>query len=93
MPLCIVVHIRIRDPVTFFSPWIRVRDEHPASYFRELRNNFFGLKMVLKFFDADADPGSEIFLSLDRGSRIEKFRSGIREKHPGSATLSDVRGK
>jgi hypothetical protein len=29
---------------------IRIRDEHPGSYFRELRNNFFGLKMVLQFF-------------------------------------------
>jgi hypothetical protein len=29
-----------------------IRDEHPGSYFRELRNNFWGLK-ILKFFDAD----------------------------------------
>jgi hypothetical protein len=33
---------------------IRIRDEQPepGSYFREIRNNFFGLK-YLKFFDAD----------------------------------------
>jgi hypothetical protein len=35
----------------------------------------FWLK-ILKFFDADADPGSGIFLTLDPGSRMEKF--GIR---------------
>ncbi len=40
---------------------IRIRDEHPGF---ELRNNFFRLKK-LKFFDAD--PGSEIFLTLDPG--------------------------
>jgi hypothetical protein len=36
----------------------------------------FGLK-ILKFFDADPDPGSEIFLTLDPGSWMEKFGSGI----------------
>ncbi len=40
---------------------------------------------ILKFFDADADPG--IFLTLDPGSGMEKFVSGIRDKHPGSVTL------
>jgi hypothetical protein len=40
--------------------------KHPGSYFRELRNNFFGLK-ILKFFDADLDPGSVIFSTLDPG--------------------------
>jgi hypothetical protein len=42
---------------------------------------------ILKFFDADPDP--EIFLTLDPG--WEKFGSGIRDKHPVSATL--VRGQ
>jgi hypothetical protein len=37
----------------------------------------------LKFFDADPDPG--IFLIRDPG--WEKFGYGIRDKHPGSATL------
>jgi hypothetical protein len=32
---------------------------------------------ILKFFDADPDPGSGIFLTLDPGSAMEKFRSGI----------------
>jgi hypothetical protein len=53
---------------------IRIRDKQPGSYFRELRNNFFGVK-ILKF--SYADPGWKI---LDLGS-------GNRDKHPGSATL------
>jgi hypothetical protein len=52
---------------------IRILDEHPGSYFRELRNNFFWLK-IIKFFDADPDLG------------WKKFGSGIRDKHPGSNT-------
>jgi hypothetical protein len=40
---------------------------------------------VFKFFDADADRGSGIFLTP--GSGMEKFGSGILDKHPGSATL------
>jgi hypothetical protein len=51
-----------------------IRDEQPGSYFLELRNHFFWVK-ILKFFDADP------------GSRMEKSR--IRDKHPGSATLID----
>jgi hypothetical protein len=31
------------------------QDPDPVSYFRELRNNC--LVKILKFFDADADPG------------------------------------
>jgi hypothetical protein len=46
-----------------------VRDEHPGSYFRELRGNFWGFE-ILKFFDADPDPGSEIFLTHDPGWKI-----------------------
>jgi hypothetical protein len=42
---------------------------------------------ILKFFDADPDPGSEIFLTLDLGSGMKKFGSGIREKYPGSAKM------
>jgi hypothetical protein len=40
------------------------------------RNSFLGLK-ILKLFDAEPNPGSG----------MEKFRSGIRHKHFGSATL------
>jgi hypothetical protein len=53
---------------------IRIRDEQPGSYFLELRNNFW--VKILKFFDAARDPG------------WKKFGSGIRDKHPGSATWS-----
>ncbi len=45
---------------------------------------------ILKFFYADPDPGSGIFLTLDPGSGMEKIR--IRDKHPRSANtlLEDV---
>ncbi len=43
---------------------IRIRDEYFGSYFRELRNKF--LVKILKFFDADPDPGN--FLARDPGS-------------------------
>jgi hypothetical protein len=78
--------VRIRDPVPFLIPCsgIRIRDEHPGSYFQKHRNIFFGLK-ILKFFDADPGMGSGSFLTLDPGWK--KFGSGIWDKHPGSATL------
>jgi hypothetical protein len=41
------------------------------------------LVKILKFFDADADPG--ILLTLDPGWK--EFRSGIRDKHAEIATL------
>jgi hypothetical protein len=56
------------------TPGSGIRDEQPGSYFLELRNHFFGVK-ILKFFDADP------------GSGWKKVGSGIRDKHPGSATL------
>jgi hypothetical protein len=40
---------------------------------------------TLKFIDAEPDMGSEIFLTLDSRSGMEKIR--IRDKHPRSATL------
>jgi hypothetical protein len=39
------------------------------------------------FFDVDPDPGSAIFSILDRGFGMEKLKSGIRDEHPGYATL------
>jgi hypothetical protein len=36
---------------------IRTRDEHPGSYFRGLRKNFLGLK-ILELFDVGWDPES-----------------------------------
>jgi hypothetical protein len=47
---------------------------------------FLRLK-ILKFSDADSDPVSGILATLDRESGMEKIGSGIRDKHPGSATL------
>jgi len=41
----------IRDP-GWVEVSIRIRDEQPGSYFLELRNHFFWVK-ILKFFDAD----------------------------------------
>jgi hypothetical protein len=35
---------------------------------------------MLKFFDAEPDPGSGIFLTLDPGSRKDKFGSGIKSQ-------------
>jgi hypothetical protein len=34
-------------------------------------------RAILKVFDADLDPASGIFFTLDQGSRMEKFVSGI----------------
>jgi hypothetical protein len=39
---------------------------------KELEHFGLGLKM-LKFFEADADPGSGIFMTLDPGSVKEKI--------------------
>ncbi len=58
--------------------------EQPGSYFLELRNHFFGVK-ILKFFYADPGSGMRDWDSSDPGSGMGK--SWIRDKHPGSATL------
>jgi hypothetical protein len=65
--------------------------------FSESLQSVLGLK-ILKFLDAELDPGSRIRNLFDPGSgiRMEKFVSGIRigdprpgiwDKHPGSAPL------
>jgi hypothetical protein len=92
--------LRIRDPGgigCLFDPcirdpgWekvsIRIRDEQPGSYFLELRNHFFAFLGVeiLKFFDED--PGSGMETARIRDPGWKKVGSGIRDKHPGSATL------
>jgi hypothetical protein len=43
------------------TPGSGIRDEQPGSYFQELRNHFFGVKLykILKFFDADPGSGME----------------------------------
>ncbi len=77
--LCVAV--RILDPGSMpFRPLdlgsgmgkkirIRIRDEQPGSYFRELRNNFW--VKTLKFFEADPDQGSRIRNLFDPGSGIQ----------------------
>jgi hypothetical protein len=62
---------------------IRIRDEHPGSYFREVGNNI--RVKILIFFDADVDPDTESGNIFDPGFWMEKIR--IRDHHPGSATL------
>ncbi len=58
--------VQSQDPDPGSGSGIRIRDNHPGSYFRERRKQFFGLK-ILKFFDADADPGFGMFLIRDPG--------------------------
>jgi hypothetical protein len=48
----------------------------PDHIFPRAYKQLFGFK-ILKFFDADPDPGSGIVFTLDPGSRMEKFGSGI----------------
>jgi hypothetical protein len=60
--------------------WIRIRDKHPRSFSRELRNSFW--VKILKFFDADLDPGFRIFLTLDPGWRNSDPESEINIPDP-----------
>jgi hypothetical protein len=64
-------------------------DEQPRSNFLEVRNHFFGFLgiKILKFFDADPGSGMETVRIRDPGWK--KVVSGIRDKHPGSATLEE----
>ena len=60
---------------------------NPDHIFLELRNHFFaffGVK-ILKFFDEDPGSGMETVRIRDPGWK--RVGSGIRDKHPGSATL------
>ncbi len=67
-----------------------IRDEQPGSYFLKLRNYFFWFFWVkiLKFFDEESGSGMETVRIRDPGWK--KVVSGIRDKHPGSATLLTV---
>jgi hypothetical protein len=76
------------------TPWIRdpgwVKNQDPDPGLNIPEHIFGSLETILwvkilKFFDADADPDSGIFLTLDPGSGTDKLQ--IRDKHPGSATL------
>ena len=69
------------------DPGSGIRDEQHGSYFLVLRNHFFaflGVK-ILTFFDQDPGSGMETVRIRDPGWK--KVVSGIRDKHPGSATL------
>ncbi len=59
--------------MVFFCSWqccgSGIQDDQPGSYFRELRNHCFGVK-ILKFFDADPGSGMEKILILDGKFRI-----------------------
>ncbi len=96
-----VLRIRIRDTGlgAFLTPGSGIRDgrksasgsviqdEQSGSYFLELRTHFFaffGVK-ILKFFDEDQGSGMETVRIWDPGWK--KVGSGIRDKHPGAATL------
>ncbi len=52
--------------------------------FPSAKKQFFWVK-ICQFFDADPGSGMEKIRILD--PRWKKFGSGIRDKHPGSATL------
>jgi hypothetical protein len=56
-----------------------IRDEQPGSYFLELRNHFFGVK-ILKLFDADPGSGLRDGDSSDLGSGIRDEK----KSDPGS---------
>ncbi len=81
----------IWDPVPFWPRdpgWVKIRiqiwDEQPKSYFRELKKTIFWVK-ILKFFDVDPGSGMDKIRIRDPG--WNKVGPGIRNKHPGSATL------
>jgi hypothetical protein len=77
-----------RDPGTvLFEPrdpgWgkIWIQNKHPGSYFWELGNNFL-CKKILQCFGSWYE--IRCFLPLDTGSRMKKYGTVIRDKHPGS---------
>ncbi len=92
-----VLRIRIPDPVPFWpldpgsgigkksGSGIRIQDEQPGSYFRELRKQFFGLKYLnssMRIRKPEAYPGSfwswfQDGKNLDPGSGVN-----IPDPHP-----------
>jgi hypothetical protein len=58
---------------------IRIRDEHPGEYFRELRNSFLVKNTLMQIRIRD----SESFWPWIRAGKIR-----IRDKHPGAAALT-----
>jgi hypothetical protein len=58
-----------------------IRNEDLRTFFRDPRNSFSGAVKILKFFDADPDPGYGIFLTLDPGWKNLDPGSGIKYKY------------
>ena len=79
----------IRDP-----GWVKNQDPVPGSgsgmnnpdYISESLETIFWVQ-ILKFSDVDSESGMEKFESVIRDLKWKKLGSGIRDKHPGSATL------
>ncbi len=67
----------IQDP-----GWVKNQDPDPGSYFRKLRKTFW--VKILKFFDADLDPGSGIVLTLYLGWKKSEILLRIWILNPGS---------
>jgi hypothetical protein len=108
------VRIQIRDPGSsaFLTPWsgirdgqkVRIRDEQPGSYFRELKKQFFGSKYLNSLMRI-RDPGWKKFGSgmekiriqdgknSDLVSGMEKFGSGINNPDPQHWWAENVRGR
>jgi hypothetical protein len=82
-----VLRIRIRDPVPFWPLYPGSGMNNPDHISESLETNFW--VKILKLFDAD--PGSRIWSGMEkiwiRDPGWKTFGSGIRDKHPGSATL------
>ncbi len=70
--------LRIRDPVLFLPSDLGSEFAiNIPDHISESLEIIFWIK-ILKFFDVDADPGS---------GKLFDSGSGIRDEHPGSATL------
>ncbi len=88
-PACLFIFMQVPQWWRFldkqFLPVLRIRVRDPVP----LWPLDPGWKKILKFFDADPNPGSGILSTLDSGSRIRdlKLGSGIRDKHPDPTTL------
>jgi hypothetical protein len=60
----------------------------PEHIYERLQTFFF--VKIFKFFNADPDPGSGIFLTLDQGSGMEKFGSGITSQIRYTSIIMEV---
>jgi hypothetical protein len=77
--------IRIRDPDPRSGSAMNILDHISES----LETIYWG--RILKFFDAHADSDSEFFSTLDPGSEIDKFGSGMENIRIRGGKHSDPR--